>query len=307
MSTLTSPSGRRASVPCMSGSVMTDLLTAAEETYLAIWIEAGLYAEHLLARGCHGVHDPLLLHEVAQTGRAAFERFVMSNQRLAAWWARRRASRRAAGGLDVEDLTSEGMLGIVRAVCKFDHTKGYKFSTYASYWVRHFQQRAVMSAASATTVTSRDYELAMSVLAAEDALVGENSRFPTDSELAHYLSTTVSVIEHARDMLRPALSLDRSAFSDTPDGPRLGDLILLDIDDGSAPYPSEVEPTALLAVLTSRERTVIAEVFGLVRGTPSTVGEVAKAHRVSAEKVTQLVEVALTKLRKHLSKQECAA
>ena len=92
-----------------------------------------------------------------------------------------------------------------------------------------------------------------------------------------------------------------------PAGPRLGDLILLDIDDGSAPYPSEVEPTALLAVLTSRERTVIAEVFGLVRGTPSTVGEVAKAHRVSAEKVTQLVEVALTKLRKHLSKQECAA
>ncbi|OKH84281.1 hypothetical protein EB73_32060 [Mycobacterium sp. SWH-M3] len=88
---------------------MTDLLTAAEETDLAKWIEAGLYAEHLLARGCHGVHDPLLLHEVAQTGRAAFERFVMSNQRLAAWWARRRASRRAAGGLDVGCVQQSGV------------------------------------------------------------------------------------------------------------------------------------------------------------------------------------------------------
>lgn len=64
---------------------MTDLLTAAEETDLAKWIEAGLYAEHLLAHGHHGAHDPVLLHAVVQEGRAAFERFVMSNRRLAAW------------------------------------------------------------------------------------------------------------------------------------------------------------------------------------------------------------------------------
>ena len=288
--------------------MVTDLLTREEEVELAKWIEAGLYAEHLLAQGYDGVHDPVLLQEVVQTGRAAFERFVVSNRRLVAWLGRRRVATRATGGLDIEDLVSEGMLGIVRAVCKFDYALGYKFSTYATPWVRNFQQRAVMAVGCALTVTARDHELAMSVLAAEHALIEQSSRFPSESEIAQYLDITVNVVRDARKMLQPALSLDRRVFGDRPDGPRLVDRIAETSDAGPAPaHLFDVDPVALLDALSSRERTVITEVFGLVNGTPESVVEVAKTHRVSEEKVAQLVDVALTKLRKRLTRQDCAA
>lgn len=98
-----------------------------------------------------------------------------------------------------------------RAVCKFDHTLGYKFSTYASHWVRSFQQRAVIAAAGAATLDQRDYGFAARVFAAEETLLEEYSRFPTAAELAGYLNVTVKVVQQARDMLLPAASLDRSS------------------------------------------------------------------------------------------------
>ncbi|WP_087082409.1 sigma factor [Mycobacterium dioxanotrophicus] len=132
---------------------LPELLTAEQEVELAKRIEAGLYAQFLLAKGA-SPYTPAQLRLVAADGQAAFEHFVTANVRLSAWWARKRAVRGASALLTVEDLTAEGMLGVIRAVQKFDYTQGFKFSTYALHWVRLHQQRAIAKATPAALSSS---------------------------------------------------------------------------------------------------------------------------------------------------------
>lgn len=267
------------------------LLSAEEEVDLAKQIEAGLYAEHLLAAG-DSRYDPALLKIVARDGRLAFERFVGANLRLAAWFARRRVAARAARSLSVDDLTSEGVLGLVRGVCKFDYKLGYKFSTYASWWVRRFQQLAVIAAAPAK-VSHADAARIGEVLAAEQDLSHELHRAPTNSEIADRLGTTAKAVQQARDMLRSPVSLDQHAFG--VDSPTYADMVC-------APEPAdaeghEVDLAGLLAALPNRERAVVTEAFGLDGRPARSVAELAQAHRMPMGAIEALLDSALSRLR----------
>lgn len=276
----------------MPGStVRYALLSAEEEVELAKQIEAGLYAEHLLAAGDIR-YDPALLKIVAREGRLAFERFVGANLRLAAWFARRRVAAGGARSLSVDDLTSEGVLGLVRGVCKFDYTLGYKFSTYASWWVRRFQQLAVIAAAPAK-VSHADAARIGEVLAAEHDLSHELHRGPTNSEIADRLGSTVKAVQQARDMLRSSVSLDQPAFG--VDSPTYADRVCApETADTGGP---EVDLAGLLAALPHRERAVVTEAFGLDGRPARSVDDLARAHRMPMSTIEALLDRALSRLR----------
>ncbi|SIJ20760.1 RNA polymerase sigma factor SigB [Mycobacteroides abscessus subsp. abscessus] len=274
------------------------LLTAEQEVELAKRIEAGLYAEHLLAKGVSH-YTPAQLRAVAADGRVAFEQFVTANIRLAAWWARKRAAVGAKASLTVEDLTDEGVLGIIRAVQKFDYTQGFKFSTYATMWVRNHIQRAIAKATPAT-LSAGERERCEDLLAVSFRLSVTLGRPATDAELAAAMGTSVAVVGQLQNMLRRAVSLD------TPvgDGGRDDTSSLLDYlaaqgsgDMADDRYAATQRLSGLLQRLTARERFVIAEVFGLRTGVPESVAAIADKHRVPVIKVRTLVESAMAKLR----------
>lgn len=269
------------------------LLSAEAEVDLAKAIEAGLYAGHLIELGA--ARDRAAeLREVVAAGRAAFTRFVEANVRLAAWHARRRAAVSATGGLTIEDLTNEGVLGVIRAVQKFDYAQGYKFSTYASWWIRNFQQRAVI-AASPATLDAADREQCAAMLSERQYLAVELGRIPTPAEVAAAMGTTVRALNEWQGMTAPAFSLDATLGMDT------------DFSIGAtmvAPEPGNGEAllapwrvTELLVVLTDRERSVVRQMFGLDTGVPTALAEVATTRKVASERVAAVVEAALTKLR----------
>jgi RNA polymerase sigma factor (sigma-70 family) len=269
------------------------LLSAEAEVDLAKAIEAGLYAGHLLEHGAAGDRTAEL-REVVTAGRAAFARFVEANVRLAAWHARRRAAVSATGGLTIEDLTNEGVLGVIRAVQKFDYALGYKFSTYASRWIRNFQQRAVI-AASPATLDAADREQCAAMLSERQYLAVELGRIPTPAEIAAAMGTTVRALSQWQGMIAPAYSLDGPLGSDSDFS--IGDTL-------AAPEPANGEAlraprrvSELLVVLTDRERSVVRQMFGLDTGVPTALAEVAATRKVASERVAAVVETALTKLR----------
>ncbi|MEX3756458.1 sigma-70 family RNA polymerase sigma factor [Mycobacteroides abscessus] len=278
---------------------LPDLLTAEQEVELAKRIEAGLYAQFLLGEG-GSRYTPAQLRLVAADGRAAFEHFVTANIRLSAWWARKRAAGMDFGALlTVEDLTSEGMLGIIRAVQKFDYTQGFKFSTYALYWVRLRQQRAITGAAPAA-LSSADQERCRGMLAMRYQLETDLGRAPTDAELAAAMGVSMMGVVQMHSMMSRAVSLDAPLF----EGGRDESSSLLDVvagqdsgDRDDAHAMASQQLSDLLALLSDRERRVISDVFGLATGVPRSVNEVADEYRVPVVKVRDLVERAMAKLR----------
>ncbi|MDA0251781.1 MAG: sigma-70 family RNA polymerase sigma factor [Actinomycetota bacterium] len=267
------------------------LLSAEEEVELAKQIEAGLYAEHLLACG-DTRYEPALLAMVAKEGKLAFERFVGANQRLAAWWARRRVAAGAARTVSAEDLTAEGVLGVVRGVRKFDYTLGYKFSTYASWWVRAFQQRAVIAAAAAKISVADEARIGQ-LLAVEHDLRNELCRRPTESELAQRLGTTVKAVQQSREMLRGPVSLDKPIGDG---GGTIADVVLADPAAAQATdHGAEVDD--LLAGLPKRDRAVVVEAFGLSGGPARSVAELAQSYRLPPATIEAVLDNALTMMR----------
>ncbi|MBN7332956.1 sigma-70 family RNA polymerase sigma factor [Mycobacteroides abscessus] len=278
---------------------LPDLLTAEQEVELAKRIEAGLYAQFLLGEG-GSRYTQAQLRLVAADGRAAFEHFVTANIRLSAWWARKRAAGMDSGALlTVEDLTAEGMLGIIRAVQKFDYTQGFKFSTYALYWVRLRQQRAITGATPAA-LSSADQERCRGMLAMRYQLETDLGRAPTDAELAAAMGVSVMGVVQMHSMMSRAVSLDAPLF----EGGRDESSSLLDVvagqdsgDRDDAHAMASQQLSDLLALLSDRERRVISDVFGLATGVPRSVNEVADEYRVPVVKVRDLVERAMAKLR----------
>lgn len=277
-----------------AATMAAPLLTAAEEVDLAKRIEAGLYAQHLLDTGATGNHDPQLLAVVAHDGRQAFHHFITANLRLASWFAHRRRPL-DTGLMSIEDITADGVLGLIHALQKFDFTRGLKFSTYASGWIRSYQGRAAIAAA-ATSLRQADYEIAAAVIRAEDDLVATLRREPSTTEIAASLGITVCAVERARGMLRPALSLD-TPVGDS-DSTTLADL--LPDRHAADGIPAEVTRrhavAALLEQLSTRERSVITEVFGLNSNSPKSIAAVAHERRIAPDRVEALVATALQKL-----------
>ncbi|WP_079672393.1 sigma-70 family RNA polymerase sigma factor [Mycobacteroides abscessus] len=278
---------------------LPDLLTAEQEVELAKRIEAGLYAQFLLAKGVSH-YTPAQLRLVAADGRAAFEHFVTANIRLSAWWARKRAAGMDSGALlTAEDLTAEGVLGVIRAVQKFDYTQGFKFSTYALYWVRQRQQRAITGATPAA-LSAGDQERCRGMLAMRYQLEIDLGRAPSDAELAAAMGVTAVGVAQMHAMMSRAVSLDAPLHGESRDDSSSLLDILAGQDSGDRDDAHSIatqQLSELLKLLSDRERRVISEVFGLATGVPRSVTEVADEYRIPVVKVRGLVEGAMAKLR----------
>ncbi len=274
----------------------TSLLTAEEEVNLAKRIEAGLYAEHKLEttkRLSRRMREDL--EAVAEDGRRAKAHMLEANLRLVVSVAKKYSDR----GLSLLDVVQEGNLGLIRAVEKFDYTKGYKFSTYAMWWIRQAIQRGFADSARTIRLPVHVLEMLSKLSRVERDMHQKLGREPTPEELAVELDRTPDQIQELLRTSRQPISLDSTIGEDGETS--IGDLI----EDVDAPEASELVDRQLMAdqlrhaldALTPREATIMAMRFGLYDGNPHTLDEIGKALGLTRERIRQLEKQSLSKLR----------
>jgi RNA polymerase primary sigma factor len=274
----------------------TSLLTAEQEVDLAKRIEAGLFAEHKLETAT-GIDDKLRreLELVAEDGRRAKSHMLEANLRLVVSVAKKYSDR----GLSLLDVVQEGNLGLIRAVEKFDYTKGYKFSTYAMWWIRQAIQRGFADSARTIRLPVHVLEMLSKLSRVERDMHQKLGREPTPEELAVELDRTPDQIEELLRTSRQPISLDSTIGEDGETS--IGDLI----EDVDAPEASELVDRQLMAeqlrsaldALTPREATIMAMRFGLYDGNPHTLDEIGRALGLTRERIRQLEKQSLSKLR----------
>jgi RNA polymerase primary sigma factor len=274
----------------------TSLLTAEQEVDLAKRIEAGLYAQHKLETEAD-LSDELVadLEAVAADGRRAKAHMLEANLRLVVSVAKKYSDR----GLSLLDVVQEGNLGLIRAVEKFDYSKGYKFSTYAMWWIRQAIQRGFADSARTIRLPVHVLEMLSKLSRVERDMHQRLGREPTPEELAVELDRTPDQIEELLRTSRQPISLDSTIGEDGETS--IGDLI----EDTDAPEASELVDRQLMAdqlrhaldALTPREATIMAMRFGLYDGNPHTLDEIGKALGLTRERIRQLEKQSLSKLR----------
>jgi RNA polymerase primary sigma factor len=274
----------------------TSLLTAEQEVDLAKRIEAGLFAEHKLD-SVSGLTDDYRrdLEMVAEDGRRAKSHMLEANLRLVVSVAKKYSDR----GLSLLDVVQEGNLGLIRAVEKFDYTKGYKFSTYAMWWIRQAIQRGFADSARTIRLPVHVLEMLSKLSRVERDMHQKLGREPTPEELAVELDRTPDQIEELLRTSRQPISLDSTIGEDGETS--IGDLI----EDVDAPEASELVDRQLMAeqlrsaldALTPREATIMAMRFGLYDGNPHTLDEIGRALGLTRERIRQLEKQSLSKLR----------
>jgi RNA polymerase primary sigma factor len=266
------------------------LLTAAEEVELGGAIADGRVAEARLEAGRPQAGDP----EAAEAGRRARQRFIQANLRLVVSIAKRYQ----AAGLPLLDLVQEGNLGLMRAVDKFDHRKGFKFSTYATWWVRQSVTRAIADKGRTIRVPVHMIETVGQVNRSTVHLARALGREPTLGEIAAATNLTPNKVVEAQRLAPDPVSL----FAEVGDE----DAELVDfLADPTVQGPAEaavasIELQELRAVLTSlsdREQRVLEMRFGLDGDRPRTLDEVGQEFRVTRERARQIEAKALSKLR----------
>jgi RNA polymerase primary sigma factor len=272
------------------------LLTAEQEVELAKRIEAGLFAEHKLATES-GLTKRYRadLELVAEDGRRAKAHMLEANLRLVVSVAKKYSDR----GLSLLDVVQEGNLGLIRAVEKFDYTKGYKFSTYAMWWIRQAIQRGFADSARTIRLPVHVLEMLSKLSRVERDMHQKLGREPTPEELAVELDRTPDQIEELLRTSRQPISLDSTIGEDGETS--IGDLI----EDTDAPEASELVDRQLMAdqlrhaldALSPREATIMSMRFGLYDGNPHTLDEIGKALGLTRERIRQLEKQSLSKLR----------
>ncbi|GAB3131894.1 RNA polymerase sigma factor [Microbispora hainanensis] len=276
------------------------LLTAAQEVELAKRIEAGLYAEYKLETALEsGEHLPPHVREdlewVIEDGRRAKDHMLEANLRLVVSVAKKYTDR----GMALLDVVQEGNLGLIRAVEKFDYTKGYKFSTYAMWWIRQAIQRGFADSARTIRLPVHVLEMLSKLSRVERDMHQRLGREPTPEELAVELDKTPDQIEELLRTSRQPISLDSTIGEDGET--RIGDLI----EDVDSPEASEVVDRQLLAEqlkgvlsnLSPREAKIMSLRFGLADGKPHTLDEIGKHLGLTRERIRQLEKESLSKLR----------
>jgi len=274
----------------------TSLLTAEQEVDLAKRIEAGLFAEHKLETATGLPEDYRReLELIAEDGRRAKAHMLEANLRLVVSVAKKYSDR----GLSLLDVVQEGNLGLIRAVEKFDYTKGYKFSTYAMWWIRQAIQRGFADSARTIRLPVHVLEMLSKLSRVERDMHQRLGREPTPEELAVELDRTPDQIEELLRTSRQPISLDSTIGEDGETS--IGDLI----EDVDAPEASELVDRQLMAeqlrsaldALTPREATIMAMRFGLYDGNPHTLDEIGRALGLTRERIRQLEKQSLSKLR----------
>jgi RNA polymerase primary sigma factor len=273
------------------------LLTAADEERLGSRIEAARHAAATLDDDSRrfDAAERARLEQAVADGAAARREFIQANLRLVVSVARRYES----SGLALLDLIQEGNLGLMRAVEKFDHRKGFKFSTYATWWIRQAIGRAIADGARTIRVPSHVRETFGLIDQSTERLADELDRAPTPDEVAADTGLTAEHVRLARQHRSQIVSLSARLTVDS-------DSELLDtIEDRDAPAPYELAAAALerealqvqLARLNERERAVLQLRFGLGGPDPHTLEEVGKRFDLTRERIRQIEARALGKLR----------
>jgi RNA polymerase sigma factor (sigma-70 family) len=281
----------------LNGIGRTKLLSAAQEVELAKRVEAGLFAEEKLACA-QDLDDELRadLATIAAEGRTAKDHLLEANLRLVVSIAKRYTGR----GMAFLDLIQEGNLGLIRAVEKFDYTRGYKFSTYATWWIRQAITRAMADQARTIRIPVHMVEQVNRMVRARRDLSTTLGREPTVAEVAAAMGVGELTVLELISYDREPVSLDQAVGED-------GESALRDFVAGSDPRQepadtvsqgqlrSEVE--IVLATLSQREQEVIRLRFGLDDGRQRTLDEVGREFGLSRERIRQIEKVTLLKLR----------
>ncbi|WP_399925118.1 RNA polymerase sigma factor [Streptomyces kanamyceticus] len=274
------------------------LLTAAEEVELARNVEAGLFAEEKLGNTPDLDSQLALdLDKLVVMGRMAKRRLIEANLRLVVSVAKRYVGR----GLTMLDLVQEGNLGLIRAVEKFDYARGYKFSTYATWWIRQAMSRALADQARTIRVPVHVVELINRVVRVQRRMLQERGYEPTPEEVAAQLDLSPERVSEVLRLAQEPVSLHAPVGEE--DDVALGDLI----EDGDATSPVESAAflllrehlEAVLSTLGERERKVVQLRYGLADGRPRTLEEIGRIFGVTRERIRQIESKTLNKLRDH--------
>jgi len=273
------------------------LLNAGQEVELAKRIEAGLFAEEKLAGGCGVLSfgQSIDLERVADDGRLAKNQLVEANLRLVVSQARRYTGH----GMLFLDLIQEGNLGLIRGVEKFDYTKGYKFSTYATWWIRQAISRAMADQSRTIRIPVHVVEAINKLSRVRRQMLQELGREATPEELAAELDMTPEKVIEVQKYGREPISLHTPLGEDGDS--EFGDLI----EDSEAIQPGEAVSFTLLQeqlhsvldTLSEREAGVVSMRFGLTDGQPKTLDEIGKVYGVTRERIRQIESKTMSKLR----------
>ena len=272
------------------------LLNAEQEVDLAKRIEAGLFAEERLNAGTK--IDPKHKRElwwIAQDGKKAKNHLLEANLRLVVSLAKRYTGR----GMLFLDLIQEGNLGLIRAVEKFDYTKGYKFSTYATWWIRQAITRAMADQARTIRIPVHMVEVINKLARVQRQMLQDLGREPTPEELAKELDMTPEKVVEVQKYGREPISLHTPLGEDGDS--EFGDLI----EDSEAVVPADAVSFTLLQeqlhsvldTLSEREAGVVSMRFGLTDGQPKTLDEIGKVYGVTRERIRQIESKTMSKLR----------
>jgi RNA polymerase sigma factor (sigma-70 family) len=281
----------------LNGIGRTKLLSAAQEVELAKRVEAGLFAAEKLASAA-GLDDELRadLATIAAEGRTAKDHLLEANLRLVVSIAKRYTGR----GMAFLDLIQEGNLGLIRAVEKFDYTKGYKFSTYATWWIRQAITRAMADQARTIRIPVHMVEQVNRMVRARRELSAALGREPTVAEVAAAMGVGELTVLELISYDREPVSLDQAVGED-------GESALGDFVAGTDPRQEPADTVSrgllrneveiVLATLSQREQEVIRLRFGLDDGRQRTLDEVGREFGLSRERIRQIEKVTLLKLR----------